>query len=138
MLRAKLGHCAKILDPAFIALSRDCKHQIYINIRKTRLPCHVIAFQKLLIIMDPAKCAQFLVFGRLQANADPINPISAVKRKLLRRQSSRIRLNSNLRICCQLKIFPNSLQKFFHNATLRHRGCPSADKNGIHRTLFYS
>ena len=136
MLRTNLCHCAQIFYPSFIALSRNSKHQIHVNIGKSSVPCHLIAFQKLCVIMDSSKHCQLFIIRRLQSQADPVNTVFSIKRQLLRSQGSRISFDRHLRIWFQTKALPYSLQQLFHHITFWYRRCTSPDKHSIHRTLF--
>ena len=73
MLRLQLRDLLQRFPPCIRALPRKRRHQVNIDILKSRFPCHPVALQKCLPCMDSPQRLQFRILCRLQPQAQPVN-----------------------------------------------------------------
>ncbi len=110
-------------------LSRQCAHEIYIDVFKACLSGCPIGFLKLLPCVDSAQKRKLLVPGRLQPHAHAVDPCPPITPKLLTGHGARIHLYGYLSIVSQTIMLPDSLHQPLYITDRNHRRGASAYKD---------
>ena len=130
MFRLKGNDGSEGFLPGRNSLSRQCRHQVNINIFKSCLSGGPVAFQKVLHGMNPPQILKLSVFCGLQPEAQTVDSRLPPCFKLLPVRSPRIHLCGNLRILRHIKAFFHRIQDALRLLRRKHGGGAASEKYG--------
>ena len=136
MLRFHSCDHLQTLLPGSQILSGQTRHQIHIQIGKSRFSRHVKTFLKLCPGMNPSQQFQFRIVCRLTAKTQPVDSRSVISCKIDCCQRSRIGFHRDLCIFFQTICVPYHLHQFLHPVPRKKRGRTTANINRYNFIFF--